>query len=114
MKTMKHKIYLSFIMPMLLLGCSRISDHKSISVSNPEITTDDILEHIKFLSDDDREGRYPGSKGSQKTVEYLVDYFKNNNIEPIGSNGYLQPLFRPVSEPHSGSTSTPPIILLSV
>ena len=88
---MKHKIYLSFIMPMLLLGCSRISDHKSISVSDPEITTDDILEHIKFLSDDDREGRYPGSEGSQKTVEYLVDYFKNNNIEPIGSNGYLQP-----------------------
>ena len=91
MKTMKHKIYLSFIMPILLLGCSQISDHKLISVSNPEITTDDILGHIKFLSDDHLEGRYPGSEGSQKTVEYLVDYFKKNNIEPIGSNGYLQP-----------------------
>ena len=88
---MKYEIYLSFIIPTLFLGCSQISDHKSISASNPEITTDDILEHIKFLSDDHLGGRYPGSEGSQKTVKYLVDYFKNNNIEPIGSNGYLQP-----------------------
>ena len=88
---MKHKIYLSFIILILFLGCSQISDHKSTSASNPEITTDDILGHIKFLSDDHMGGRYPGSEGSNKTVKYLVDYFKNNNIEPIGSNGYLQP-----------------------
>ena len=39
----------------------------------PNISTDAILNDIKKLSSDEFEGRKPGTKGEQLTVQYLID-----------------------------------------
>ena len=41
------------------------------------ISVDSLLEHIKILASDDFEGRAPGSRGEEKTIEYLTDQFSS-------------------------------------
>jgi len=86
---MKHSINIIFSL-VLFAGCSQSPIRETGSSPNPEITARELLEHIKFLSDDHREGRFPGSKGSREAVNYVVDNFKVNGIAPAGSNGFLQ------------------------
>jgi Zn-dependent M28 family amino/carboxypeptidase len=57
----------------------------------PDIDTDAVLAHTRILSSDAFEGRAPGSKGEQLTVDYLVDQFKKMGLEPGNTDGtYLQ------------------------
>jgi Zn-dependent M28 family amino/carboxypeptidase len=57
----------------------------------PDIDTDAVLAHTKALSSDAFEGRAPGSKGEELTVNYLVDQFKKMGLEPGNTDGtYLQ------------------------
>jgi Zn-dependent M28 family amino/carboxypeptidase len=48
--------------------------------------------HIKFLADDNLEGRETGSKGLRKAQAYVVDQLKKSGIEPAGTNGFYQPV----------------------
>lgn len=75
----------------ILVGCSNLQNTKQTLSSNSEISEADLLNHIKFLSSDERMGRYPGSKGSEDAIDYIVKYFKTNKLSPAGENGYLQP-----------------------
>ena len=63
----------------ILVGCSNLQNTKQILNSNSEISEADLLNHIKFLSSDERMGRYPGSKGSEDAIDYIVKYFKTTN-----------------------------------
>ena len=76
---------------IILVGCSNLQNTKQTLSSNSEIAEADLLNHIKFLSSDERMGRYPGSKGSEDAIDYIVKYFKTNKLSPAGENGYLQP-----------------------
>jgi Zn-dependent M28 family amino/carboxypeptidase len=50
-----------------------------------------VLTHVKALSSDDFEGRAPGSKGEQLTVNYLVEQFKKLGLKPGNPDGtYIQ------------------------
>jgi len=52
-----------------------------------------LLEHIKVLSSDQFEGRAPGSKGEELTVDYLEDQFKKMGLAPGNTDGtYIQDL----------------------
>ena len=53
----------------------------------PSISTDAILADIRKLSSDEFEGRAPGSKGEQLTVQYLTDQFKAAGLEPGNPDG---------------------------
>ena len=89
---MKHRFIFSFTLGLVIFtGCSPVSNQAPAESLNPEITANEILDHIKFLSDDKREGRFPGSNGSQEAIEYIVNHFKKDGLEPAGSNGFLQP-----------------------
>ena len=64
---MKHRFIFSFTLGLVIFaGCSLVSNQSPAENLNPEITANEILDHIKYLSDDKREGRFPGSKGSQE------------------------------------------------
>jgi Zn-dependent M28 family amino/carboxypeptidase len=57
----------------------------------PDVDTDAVLAHTKTLSSDAFEGRAPGSKGEELTVNYLVDQFKKMGLEAGNTDGtYLQ------------------------
>ncbi|HMG33448.1 MAG TPA: M28 family peptidase [Blastocatellia bacterium] len=55
------------------------------------ITSEDLLQHIKILASDEFEGRTPGTKGEQLTVNYLVDKFKHFGLKAGNTDGtYIQ------------------------
>ena len=77
---MKYKIDILFCL-FLVIGCSQPPTSLAIKNKNPDISANDILDHIKYLSADERQGRFPGSEGSKESVEYIVNQFKSAGIE---------------------------------
>ncbi|HTL79858.1 MAG TPA: hypothetical protein VL136_10670, partial [Candidatus Babeliales bacterium] len=66
------------------------------------ITPDGLLAHIKVLASDEFEGRAPGSKGEELSVNYITDQFKKIGLKPGNPDGtYMQevPLAGIISEP---------------
>jgi Zn-dependent M28 family amino/carboxypeptidase len=53
----------------------------------PNINTDLALADIKKLASDEFEGRAPGSKGEELTVQYLTEQFKAIGLEPGNPDG---------------------------
>jgi Zn-dependent M28 family amino/carboxypeptidase len=57
----------------------------------PDIDADAVLAHTKVLASDEFEGRGPGTKGEEATVNYLVDQFKKIGLKPGNTDGsYVQ------------------------
>lgn len=49
------------------------------------------LNHVKFLSDDARGGRAPGTPGIEQAAEYIAEQFKKAGLLPVGDDGtYFQ------------------------
>jgi Zn-dependent M28 family amino/carboxypeptidase len=48
--------------------------------------------HIKFLADDNLQGRETGSEGLRKAESYVVDQLTKSNLEPAGTSGFYQPV----------------------
>lgn len=66
------------------------------------ITADDILRHTKVLASDEYEGRGPGTRGEELTVDYLTKQFRALGLKPGNPNGtYTQ------SVPLVGLTAQP-------
>ena len=87
---MKNSIY--FILLTLIVGCSNpIKTSNQMPSHDPKITEAELLAHIKYLSDNKREGRFPGSQGSKEAIDYISKQFKTNNILPGGTKDFLQP-----------------------
>jgi Zn-dependent M28 family amino/carboxypeptidase len=56
------------------------------------INTDDLKKHIKILASDEFEGRLPTTVGEQKTLDYLVNEFKQMGYAPGNGDSFLQPV----------------------
>ena len=52
-----------------------------------QIDTARLSQTVKVLASDEFQGRAPGTPGGRKTVEYLVDRFKELGLEPGGKGG---------------------------
>lgn len=73
-----------------LLGCKQ--DYK------PE---NKIKEDVTFLADDKLEGRQTGTEGEKAAADYLTKRFKELDLQPKGTEGYLQAFsFTPKTNPH--------------
>ena len=54
-------------------------------------TADDLSRHIKVLASDEYEGRAPGTRGEELTVNYLTEQFKSLGLKPGNPDGtYVQ------------------------
>ncbi|MEW6743331.1 MAG: M20/M25/M40 family metallo-hydrolase [Planctomycetota bacterium] len=49
----------------------------------------ELEEHVTYLASDELKGRGPG-EGAEPAREYIVDFFKELELEPAGEDGYLQ------------------------
>jgi Zn-dependent M28 family amino/carboxypeptidase len=66
------------------------------------ITAADLLRHIKALSADEYEGRAPGTRGEELTVQYITAEFKRLGLKPGNPDGtYVQKV------PLAGLTAEP-------
>jgi Zn-dependent M28 family amino/carboxypeptidase len=71
------------------------------------ITPDGLLAHIKILASDEFEGRAPGTKGQELSVNYITDQFKKIGLKPGNPDGsYTQgvPLAGIKSDPRMSFT----------
>ncbi len=54
------------------------------------ITVADLVEHIQVLSSDEYEGRFPGTAGEEKTLEYLQGQAERIGLQPGAGDGWFQ------------------------
>src|SRR5215813_7648856 len=55
------------------------------------ITKEGVLSHIKVLASDEFEGRGPGTKGEELSINYIADQFKKIGLAPGNTDGtYFQ------------------------
>jgi Zn-dependent M28 family amino/carboxypeptidase len=72
----------------------------------PKIDKNALLQHIRILSSDSYEGRFPGTKGEDLTVEYIRKQFVSLGLKPGNPNGtYIQKV------PMLGTTPDPSMAL---
>ena len=77
----------------------------SVSDNQPKITSEEVSEHIKYLSSDELAGRFPGTEGDRLTEEYVTGEFKKYKLAPGGTDGYRQP-FDYISEIKLGKNNS--------
>src|SRR5919199_5152655 len=72
------------------------------------INSDDLLRHIRTLSSDEFEGRGPGTRGEELSVNYLTEQFKRIGLKPGNPDGtYVQkvPLVGFTAQPTASFTA---------
>src|SRR6266403_384035 len=85
---------------MSLLAAGKIEEQLKPALD--VITPDSLLAHIKILASDEFEGRAPGTKGEELSVNYITEQFAKVGLKPGNPNGsYVQevPLAGIASEP---------------
>ncbi|MFZ1519759.1 MAG: M28 family peptidase [Ignavibacteriaceae bacterium] len=58
--------------------------------NNPEITAEEIKQHITYLASDELEGRMTGTAALYKAADYLKDEFKSSGVLPLFDGSYFQ------------------------
>ena len=64
--------------------------NRSIGPSS-DITQEEIMGHIRYLSHPNREGRYPGSRGSKDAISYMIKKLKSFGVQPGFKGSFTQP-----------------------
>ena len=71
---------------MSLLAAGKIEEQLKPALD--VITPDSLLAHIKILASDEFEGRAPGTKGEDLSVNYITEQFAKVGLKPGNPNGY--------------------------
>ena len=81
--------FLPVVLVALAAACSRPSQPAGpLAMSDlPNISTDAILADTRKLSSDEFEGRAPGTKGEELTVQYFIEQFKAAGLQPGNPDG---------------------------
>ena len=59
--------------------------------NNPDITSNEIKSHIKYLASDELKGRFTGSEECYTAAEYIQKEFSNYGLVPLFDDSYIQP-----------------------
>ncbi|KGL58971.1 M28 family peptidase [Polaribacter sp. Hel1_85] len=79
----------------LIFLCFLISCKPAINQENR------IKEDVTFLASDKLEGRQTGTKGEKAAADYIKQRFKELELQPKGTSGFLQSFtFKPKTNPH--------------
>ena len=79
---------LSLAAMVLAAACSETPPRAALKLAEmPSLDSTVMLTDIRRLSSDEFEGRAPGTKGEELTVNYLVERFKAAGIEPGNPDG---------------------------
>jgi Zn-dependent M28 family amino/carboxypeptidase len=70
---------------IFLLSCAPKT--ANLEPAKQAITSDGLLAHIKVLASDEFEGRAPGTKGEELSVQYITEQFKKLGLEPGNPDG---------------------------
>ncbi|TFH34120.1 MAG: hypothetical protein E4G95_08700, partial [Bacteroidia bacterium] len=75
---------------------------------NPDITTEELSEHINYLASEELQGRLPGTPGDLAAAEYIRDKLSSYGLKPLEGNGFQE--FELVSNVVAGTDNSFEII----
>lgn len=76
---MKH----IFTSTLLLIGLL-------LRAQQPEVSTDSLMRHVRYLASDELMGRLPGTHGYQLAVNYGMNFMSAHGIQPAGKDFWPQ------------------------
>ena len=88
---------------MLLLLGSLIMQGCSFNKENPDITTDELFQHISYLASDSLKGRLPGTEEDRLAALYIADEFSKAGLQLMADEG-LQ-AFEVITDLETGATN---------
>jgi aminopeptidase YwaD len=97
-----RKRNISLLSLLLLLG-SLIMPGCSFNKENPDITTDELFQHISYLASDSLKGRLPGTEEDRLAALYIADEFSKAGLQLMGDGG-LQ-AFEVITDLETGATN---------
>src|SRR5690606_5728051 len=57
------------------------------------ISSSELKTHLYIVASDEMQGRDTGSEGQKKAGQYIIDFYKKNNVPfPTGASNYYQPI----------------------
>lgn len=65
-----------------------VSQCQKVRIDQPDITQDELKQHIRVLSSDELAGRYPGTQGDEKAAAYIRAHFKGFGLSLPDNEGY--------------------------
>lgn len=93
------KRHITFLLIVLaFVACTNQPKH------NPEITANEIAEHIDYLASDSLAGRKPGTEGDSLAAAYIRSKFTDFGLKLMGQNGYQY--FDAVTDAHAGENNS--------
>ena len=66
------------------------SEASGIETALATISRDNIQSSLNYLASDEREGRFPGTRGYDESAQYVADQFAAVGLEPGGTDGWFQ------------------------
>lgn len=84
---MKQSLLLIFFLPSFFISYSQ---NKKAKAKEDKITNANLHAHIEYLASDALEGRRTGTPGELLAMEYIKQQFEKYNLQPAGTNGYVQ------------------------
>ncbi|UCG28571.1 MAG: M20/M25/M40 family metallo-hydrolase [Bacteroidales bacterium] len=82
---MKHryntKSFGALILLVIIGSCS------PVNIDNPEISIEELNQHIAFLASDSLKGRFPGTAEDSIAADYILNSFMDFGLQPLDSNG---------------------------
>jgi hypothetical protein len=76
------KSFFSYFSLILFIGLFSCSGNR-----NPQVTSGELLDHIKYLSSDSLKGRQTGSAGDSLAAEYIRTDLASSGFKPLSGDG---------------------------
>ncbi len=76
-------LILLLVIVTVITGCNAKNTQKQVNLKE-----ENIERHLSFLTQEELEGRFIGTEGNQKTINYIEDYFKEIGLLGYKDNKY--------------------------
>ncbi|RPI71691.1 MAG: M28 family peptidase [Ignavibacteriales bacterium] len=80
------KIILVLTAPLLIFSCYSQGD----KINNPEITGNELKNHISYLASDELKGRFSGTPELKMAADYIEEQFEDFGLIPLFEGSYNQ------------------------
>ncbi len=89
-------ILLAMVLSPIMPGCSSIRE-------NPDVTTEELFQHISYLASDSLKGRYPGTQEDRLAALYITDQFRRAGLQLMADGGLQE--FEVITDLENGAVN---------
>ncbi len=87
---MKRILLLLVFLPLIVFSQKKKKKQRLAEEKANTELVNNLTAHVQYLASDALEGRRTGTKGEMLAAEYIIEQYRKIDIEPKGTNGYLQ------------------------